>query len=311
MQVAGYELDAQPAPTVYFIGVTTGQSSIMSLFPVWAKEVGLADARIVGVDLPLHAAAPRYRQAVAQIKYDPLSLGALVTTHKIDVLRAARDLFDELDPWAQLCDEVSCISKRAGRLMGQAKDPITAGRALQDILTPSHWKISRGQVLCLGAGGAAAAIIAYFLSRPDPADRPDRIIAVDVLESQLDHLRAVIRHLPGTIEVQTVLNTDPRVNDRLMADLPSGSLVINATGLGKDRAGSPITEAGLYPERGVVWELNYRGALDFLKQAKSQQPSRQLSVHDGWHYFCYGWSAVLTEVFHLEFSPERLMAAGV
>jgi len=39
-----------------------------------------------------------YCKAVAQIKYDPLSLGALVTTHKIDLLTAARDMFDYLDP---------------------------------------------------------------------------------------------------------------------------------------------------------------------------------------------------------------------
>ena len=29
-------------PTMYFIGVTTGQSSIMKLFHVWAEALGLA-----------------------------------------------------------------------------------------------------------------------------------------------------------------------------------------------------------------------------------------------------------------------------
>ena len=29
-------------PTMYFVGVTTGQSSIMKMFPIWAKELGLA-----------------------------------------------------------------------------------------------------------------------------------------------------------------------------------------------------------------------------------------------------------------------------
>ena len=28
-------------PTMYFIGVTTGQSSIMRIFPIWAKALGL------------------------------------------------------------------------------------------------------------------------------------------------------------------------------------------------------------------------------------------------------------------------------
>jgi shikimate 5-dehydrogenase len=35
----------QPAtqPTLYFIGVTTGKSSIMKVFPAWAEYLGLKD----------------------------------------------------------------------------------------------------------------------------------------------------------------------------------------------------------------------------------------------------------------------------
>ena len=38
-------------PTFYFIGVTTGQSSIMKVFPVWAEYLELGDVEIKGVDL--------------------------------------------------------------------------------------------------------------------------------------------------------------------------------------------------------------------------------------------------------------------
>jgi hypothetical protein len=41
-----------------------------------------------------------YREAVNFIKRDPLSLGALVTTHKIDLYRACRQIFDSIDPLA-------------------------------------------------------------------------------------------------------------------------------------------------------------------------------------------------------------------
>ena len=87
-------------PTMYFVGVTTGSSSIMKVFPVWAKELGL-DAVIKGIDMPIHAPAEEYRRVVEFIRDDPLSLGALVTTHKIDMYNAASDLFDYLDPYAQ------------------------------------------------------------------------------------------------------------------------------------------------------------------------------------------------------------------
>ena len=93
---------------MYFIGVTTGQSSITRLFPEWVTILGLGDAELVGVDLPIHADRDRYRDTVTQIKDDPLSLGALVTTHKVDLLEATRDLFDDeilrgLELWRGKC----------------------------------------------------------------------------------------------------------------------------------------------------------------------------------------------------------------
>ena len=297
------DIVTRDAPTLYFIGVSTRQSSIMRAFPKWVEILGLARAQIAGVDIPLRAAPERYRQAVAQIKHDPLSLGALVTAHKIDLLNAARDLFDVLDSNAQLCGEVSCISKRDGRLIGHAKDPVTSGRCLQVMLGSGSWATTGGHVLCLGAGGATVAMLVYFATRPDPADRPERIIAVDVVQSPLDHVQAVVAQAPPTIHVETVLNDDPRENDRLMASLPPHSLVINATGMGKDRPGSPITDEGIFPEHGFVWELNYRGELDFLRQARAQSARRRLTVHDGWRYFLHGWTEVIAEVFGVDLTP--------
>ena len=95
-----YPIESKSVPTFYFIGVTTGKSSIMKVFPLWMKLLGREDVVIEGVDCKIHDDPKAYRQAVAQIKYDPLSLGALVTTHKIDLLTAARDMFDYLDPYA-------------------------------------------------------------------------------------------------------------------------------------------------------------------------------------------------------------------
>jgi shikimate dehydrogenase len=93
----------QEVPTMYFVGVSTGGSSIMRLFPEWVNILGLGEAQLIGLDLPLHADPARYRDVVAHVKQDPLSLGALVTSHKLDLLEAAHDLFDELDAYARLC----------------------------------------------------------------------------------------------------------------------------------------------------------------------------------------------------------------
>lgn len=290
-------------PTMYFVGVTTGKSSIMKVFPKWSDILGLG-AQIVGYDAPIHADAPVYRAITEHIKTDPLSMGALVTTHKIDLLTAARDLFDYLDPYAQLCGEISSISKRDGALRGHAKDPITSGLSLQAFIEPGYWGRTGGEVLCLGAGGSAVAISVYLAGLPDKGDRPRKFIAVNRSLPRLEALKAINARLDTDIEFEYILNEDPRVNDEIMAKLPPHSMVINATGMGKDRPGSPITDDGLFPENGWAWELNYRGELDFMHQAERQQESRGVKIEDGWIYFVHGWTQVIAEVFDVTLTPE-------
>ena len=132
--------------TMYFIGVTTGKSSIMKVFPAWAVHLGL-DAVMSGIDFAPNSDPAAYRGAVEFIKRDPLSLGALVTTHKMNLLKASRDLFDGLDPYAQTLGEVSSISKRGARLVGHAKDPISAGASYEAIVPLGHW--AQGGALCI------------------------------------------------------------------------------------------------------------------------------------------------------------------
>ena len=300
-----------------FVGVTTGQSSIMRIFPEWAQELGIGGTPITGCDLPIHAAPERYREVVQRLKDDPAEAGALVTTHKVDLYEACRDQFDELDAYATLCGEVSCLSKRDGRFRGHAKDPISSGASLEEIVPAGHWGATGGHVLCLGAGGSAIAITLHLLTRERPEDRPARIVTVNRSPGRLTTLRAIHDRLDDHgVVLDYVHNADPAVNDDLMRSLPPGSLVINATGMGKDTPGSPVTGAGVFPERGLVWELNYRGELDFLHQANRQADARQLAVHDGWSYFIHGWTAVISEVYDIEIGPDRLrrlsdIAAGV
>lgn len=300
-----YSIVRQNVPTMYFIGVTTSQSSIMRLFPLWAQMMGLGDAQLVGVDLPLHASPEQYRQVIAQIQQDPLSLGGLVTTHKMDLFAAAADMFSSLDSYAQTCQEVSCIVKQDGKLAGFARDPINSGLVLQDFLGQSYWNTSGGHLLCLGAGGSGAALALNLLTQPEPGNRPRRLVMVSRTAAALEKFQAIVQQVPDTIPIEYVVNEDPRKNDLLMAELPPGSMVVNATGMGKDRPGSPISDAGLFPWQGIAWELNYRGELKFLHQALAQQALRQLIVQDGWRYFVLSWVGHIADVFHIKVTPEQ------
>ena len=283
-----------------FIGVSTTGSSVFDLFPRWGRILGI-DASIEGYDIPLGAPPDAFRRAVQLIAHDDAALGALITTHKVAVYRHARDLLEELDANARLCREVSCISKRDRTLIGHAKDPITARRALAEFLPPDHWA-GGAHALCLGAGGAGTAI-AVGLVRAEPA--PEQLVVTDTDHGRLETLGAALADLDARshVRLQHVRSADE--SDALLHRLPRGSLVVNATGLGKDAPGSPISDRAVFPEGGVVWELNYRGDLRFLAQARRQQGARRLEIRDGWRYFLHGWSEVIAEVFHLELTPER------
>jgi shikimate 5-dehydrogenase len=287
-------------PTMYFIGVTTGKSSIMSVFPRWAEHLGLKDTVIHGIDCKWHDDRDIYRRAVEHIKHDPLSQGALVTTHKIDLLKACRDLFEELDPYAELMGEVSSISKRDGKLVGHAKDPITSGLSLEAFLPAGHWEHTGAEALVLGAGGSSIALTSYLMDERRGSNRPSRIIVTNRSPARLDEIRHIHQKLNSPVPVEYVHTPRPEDNDAIVDALKPRSLVANATGLGKDAPGSPITDAARFPERGFAWDFNYRGGLVFLDQSRAQERQQMLAVEDGWVYFIHGWTRVIAEVFHID-----------
>lgn len=291
---------AATKPTFYFIGVTTAQSSIMRVFPEWARHLGLGDVEMKGIDFPLHASREAYREAVEFLRDDPLSLGALVTTHKIDLYAACEDLFDEIDPHARIMGETSCLSKRDGKFVCHAKDPITSGLALDGFLPPEHFARTGAEVFSMGAGGSTIALTWHLMQASRGANRPSRVIVSNRSAARLEEIERIHRELHLGVPCEYVVAPRPQDNDAVLARLSPGALVINATGLGKDAPGSPLTNAGVFPERAIAWDLNYRGELVFLDQARAQQSARALQVEDGWTYFIYGWTRVIAEVFHID-----------
>lgn len=287
-------------PTFYFIGVTTAKSSIMKVFPKWAEYLGLGDVAMTGIDLALHDTVENYRAVVDFLKNDPLSLGALVTTHKLDLFQACHDMFDEIDPHAALMAETSCLSKRDGKLICHAKDPISAGLALDGFLPDNHFSKSGGELFSMGAGGSTIALTWHLMQASRGANRPSRIIVTNRSQPRLDHIRKIHTQIGSDIPCDYVVAATAEDNNRAMASLKPGSVVINATGLGKDAPGSPLTLNGDFPNGGIAWELNYRGNLIFLDQATAQSEAKSLQIEDGWTYFIHGWTQVIAEVFKVE-----------
>jgi shikimate 5-dehydrogenase len=280
----------------------------MELFPRWAKILGL-DSGIEGRDIPLGGEPDAYRTAVGEIADDPGIAGALVTTHKVAVYEHAGSLFGSLDRYAQLCREVSCISKRGEVLVGHAKDPITAGRAMDHMLGIDYWRNRQADVLCMGAGGAGTAITVRLLTAEHS---PARIVVTDVEPARIESLAAICEKLEAPA-VQLVLVGGPEETEALLAELRPESVVVNATGMGKDLPGSPVSDAASFPRGAVVWDLNYRGELAFLRLARQRVDQLGLRIHDGWRYFLHGWTEVIAEVYALDLTPslfERMARAA-
>lgn len=286
--------------TMYFIGVTTQKSSIMKVFPKWMEHLGI-DAQIKGFDFVPHDRPEAYREAVSFIKNDPLSLGALVTTHKLDCYKACKDLFEGCGPYTQLLEEASSISKRGAELWAHAKDPITSGLSLEAFMPEGYFEKGDAVMLLLGAGGSSLALTLYLIEKAkDSKDVPKRIIVTNRSEKRLEEMKSIHASLEYPFQIEYILCPTARENDQVVATLPEGSLVVNATGLGKDGPGSPLTDEVSFPANGYVWEFNYRGDLVFLDQANAQREKKGLTIEDGWVYFIHGWTRVIAEVFHID-----------
>ena len=291
-------------PSMLFVGVTTGGSFINRLFPRWADILGLETRQLAGMDIPVNSEPGVYRQVARFLRQEANALGALVTTHKVNLFESASDLFDRFDSYARRLGEVSSISKQQGLLVGHAKDPITSGKALERVVKPTYWEEHSGaEALILGSGGSALALTCYFLERP-AGRRPAKIHLTGRTPARLDHLKEVLSEIPGHDRVEVHHTTDPQQHKTLLEALPERSLVANATGMGKDRPGSPLPDSARFPRHAIAWEFNYRGTLEFLHQARSQREERSLLVEDGWIYFLYGWSYVIAEVFHFDLTDE-------
>ncbi len=266
---------------VVFVGVSTGQSAVHQVWPTWQPLLGTT-CGLRGADLRLAADDGSYVGLLDRLRQDDRVVGAVVTAHKTRIFEAGKDCFSHLDRLSLACREVNSIRRTDAGLWGWARDPISVGRVVDRI-----WPKRRGRVVCLGAGGTARALVHHLATRP----RVELVCA--------DRDRAALRELVRQGAGRVVGQCGEGPWDDLVASSPPGSLVVNATGLGKDLPGAPTSEAVRFPDRAVVWELNYRGELEFLRQARRQAGTAHLAVHDGWRLFCHGWAAALTVVLDL------------
>ena len=283
--------------TVWFVGVSTAGSLIHEAMGRWGPLLG-GDIEVEGRDLPLDAPDGAFRKLLDDLGRNDRALGAVVTSHKVALFRAGSDRFARLDDAALACGEVNAVRRTPDGLVGFARDPVSVGRVVDRIWPAGGASGPAGaggasgpagagrgdQVVCLGAGGTAVALGRHLLARPRSLD----LVFADRRPEAIAHLRAALG-----VGVTTQVGPGPW--DELVARAPDGALVVNATGMGKDRPGAPLSASATFPPQGVVWELNYRGDLPLPARARAQG----VEGHDGWSLFCQGWAAALAAVLDL------------
>jgi shikimate 5-dehydrogenase len=274
---------------LYFIGARTTGSSVFRIFPQWAETLGV-DAEVAPLDIPIDSDPSAYSTAIRSIRDDPAGVGALITTHKVRFFLHARAEFDELEPLAQLCGEISVVVHREGELAGKSIGDVMV-KALDRIVPAGAWSSTGAHVLCFGAGGAGTALA---LALGDRSERPERVVLAETSDQRVDWLRS---NLEGRLNIDLVHVKDSEANRSLLDDLPPRSVVVNATGLGKDRPGSPLPADAVFPQGATVWDLNYRGDLLFLDRAALQRDARALTIEDGWRLFLHSWADSMAMIF--------------
>jgi shikimate dehydrogenase len=286
----------QGPPLILFVGIDTGGSLVHAVFDRWAALLE-RPWTLRGLDLPAATPPETYRLLMSIMRDNPAVDGAVITAHKLRLFRACAPELTRRDWLTDATHEVNTLAT------GQTVDGYAL--SLTRILPVP---IGGLNVLCLGAGGAATALLLalhldFATGTAAQPQQPARVVFTDTDPRALDDLRAVAsraRIAPHRLAYVSV--SDPRDTDALLAELPAPALVVNATGLGKDAPGSPLTDRAPFHPAILAWDLNYRGALTFLRQASNGGAA----TVDGWDYFVAGWAGSLTAIAGTPFTDDLL-----
>lgn len=275
---------------IWFVGIRTAGSAAVRAFPAWMDVLG-SDARLSCADLPLDSSADAYRELVRAFAASEDAIGAVITGHKARLFEHARDELDVVDEPAWACRELSVLYRRGVQVHGTAIEIDSTRQALATIAPAAHWRTTGGELLVLGAGGTAAALLAaIFTDGEGRRDGPRRVHLFDVVADRARQLSELVASWSPRTTVTAHPATDAGM---VMAGLAPHSLIVNATGVGKDTPGSPVTLPAAWPRHAIFWEVNYRGELAMLGDAIAAAPERELRVHDGWSLFIAGWAEAL------------------
>jgi shikimate 5-dehydrogenase len=288
-------MPAEQRQRIVFAGITTGGSAVRRVFPQWMELLG-ESIDLETVDIPAGSPATPYRVLVSRLAADQSVRGAVITAHKRAVHDYAADLLAGTDKAARTFREISVLYRQAGRLHGTVIEPASIATTLVQMGNGNPIITQDADTVVYGAGGTAVSLIACLTDPGWPTRaRPRCLHLTDISVDRLQHAHDLAVGGPDKLCV-AVHNTSGQASLGELGPLPDRSLIVNATGLGKDRPGSPVMLPAPWPQEARVWDLNYRGQLLMLDDARAAAPERRLTTHDGWLLFINGWAESLARI---------------
>lgn len=172
---------------------------------------------------------------------------------------------DEVDEMALKIGSVNTIVHRDGQLKGYNTDGIGFFRSL-----PNDFSIQGKNLVLLGAGGAALAIIAQAIKLGV------KQITVFVRKERLTYYQATVEGLEKAFGFSIRLAAIEHDQD-LQASFDQADLILNATGVGMDGHSLPIGSHLRFPPHTLIADMAYYpAATPFLKLGR-EQGSRTLN----------------------------------
>ncbi|WP_332374792.1 shikimate dehydrogenase [Lactococcus cremoris] len=168
---------------------------------------------------------------------------------------------DELSPAAELIGAVNTVVNHSGKIIGHNTDGIGFFNSLKKY----DFKIENKQMLVLGGGRAAIALIAQAA-----LSGAKKIVVAARKSASYDPLNEKLAKLSAKTGVEIFL-TDLSGADRLQKELNQTDLLVNATSVGMDGASFPLEKSLLLPDRLLVVDAIYKvRETPFLRWAKEQ-----------------------------------------
>ena len=166
---------------------------------------------------------------------------------------------DEVDEMALKIGSVNTIVHRDGQLKGYNTDGIGFFRSL-----PNDFSIQGKNLVLLGAGGAALAIIAQAIKLGV------KKITVFVRKERLTYYQATVEGLEKAFGFSIRLAAIENDQD-LQASFDQADLILNATGVGMDDHSLPIGSHLRFPPHALIADMAYYpAATPFLKLGREQ-----------------------------------------